>query len=1132
MVIYIILLYYYNIMAAAAPVEDKFCNTDTYFLETGTTATASDGKHDFKLNKDKMIELVNPNLPIPIPPDFYDNFLSENDFLAAVMGIPEPELETKVKINIDAAGEPNFNKVEPAFGTPAVVFNPALNYEAFSYIQLDQSTLEEKDKFSYIQTILNAKGIREDIFVICDVSYHVRADLGHVKESMTEDGVEGQTFYWTQTLETQFDPAKKTAWHTGAEYGFKKKKSNFQFCWEACLPSNKPSRLFPLWEGDMPKAKYPPQQMITVNKNIYMSTSVGDGEYENYRKHEAILIRNNGTSVSYATSVLASKADKVFSGAEKASYETFGKKIINGLKGLFGNMDNNQTVKDFTDEFHVLSKKFGDAGQALFCCETGRMMHKYADPVNGGAIVQFMSNKNNMFVSYDKIAVGEALSYNAPLVLYEQNIGGVLFIRKDLMDINDLLAKTLIQFNAAIQNVNSIANLFAKQGPYVAHKARVISLCTNYTPPIPTVDIDVEVKNYMQPYFKNVWACLISLELMQSIETIDTIDKIKNYIKPKQDELTNILTTLTPLLTQAFNITISTEDGTIGIIDITGLNGNNEFDLIPQDASDENKKIINNLLNKLIAIFSNIKTEVQTNIEKIELIAVQYGKLGMEGNVVGPAALPKFITKNIESFKPQKFFKDTFQPSEQVLFTKSSEIFMIETVIRPIWTIVKKTPLKVAVEENIRAIIERIKVRYLEKEVTRNAIGRALRPTLVQFNVILARGDTEIKNMFSSPAQTIGQAVEQLVEQVESAVGMELSGGKHMQKGGASLPFNMEDINSITYSDESDTNVKHFLILDSFLRIILSMVLFVGPKYRELITSHIEIKQLIEYINEDGTYDVNLNGQLINNSMDNVDVIDDQDKDDFYFNALLTQLENFDYTFTIGDRTVTLTDFKNWINDMVGYDPILYDETKRDPYIFVEKNDNYFSISNNELDEANRQTKNEMVSSIELFKTKYITKCIKKSVGLIAEFKTARVRPVYASRQSPSPVPVPVILQPVYAGRPSPGLSDSGFGTDNDSQDLSQDFDFYSDNESQFGTPPPEENPPKRQRLLTVQEEPNAMEIGEKSYGGKLKKKHTHKKKGEKKHTKRKVQVKKNTTRRKNKNKKRKYSRRRNAKKA
>lgn len=427
--------------------------------------------------------------------------------------------------------------------------------------------------------------------------------------------------------------------------------------------------------------------MITVNKNIYMSTNVKDDEYYNYKNHQTILIRHNGSSVSYGTSQLASKAEKVFSGAEKASYISFGKKIIEGIRRLSDSIDHS-VVSEFTDEFHVLSKKFGDAGQALFSCETGRMMHKYKDPSVGGSthhnIKQFMSNKNNMFVSYDKIAVGSALAYNSPLVLFNQHDGGILFIRKDLMDINDILPNTIKKFkgifsNAKISDLNYLIGVIRTHiTEFNGKKERIIELCSEYKfkddkyfPLYYTKEQENNIIKEMQQYFKNVFACLIPIGLIQGIHI--SPDNLNAYLTGKTDELTKTLTDLYKITNlPPFNI----EPPPFNIEQITIDKGikidyNEEeqiktyiqslFDKLAglpktDDDSIKIKKEVNELLNEVIAIFSNMETYIKTTRDKLEIIINHTLKLGEIGTSMNDTALPKKMKKNIESFNPIKFF--------------------------------------------------------------------------------------------------------------------------------------------------------------------------------------------------------------------------------------------------------------------------------------------------------------------------------------------------------------------------------------------------------------------------------------------------------------------------------------------
>ena len=990
-------------MSVVTPTD--LCTKEEYTLYQGNTTAASDAKHDFGGVPLDILSLINPNLPKPAT---RDNFLSENQFLSGVMGISEEQLNNNVKLPTKDI-DPTRIVIEEGknYGRPNVEFPDTFNYEAFSYIEEDFDTTT----ISFIKRILNDKGITEDVFIICDVAYsNVRKDLCNVNK--TGQPNQGQTFYWTQTLETQFDPAGKTAWHTGREYGFHDGASKFQFCWEACLPSNKPSRLFPMWKGGddekISKSIYPPQQMITVNKNIYMSTNVKDNDYYNYKNHQTILIRNNGSSVSYGTSQLASKAEKVFSGAEKASYISFGKKIIQGINGLLGNIQHS-VVSEFTDEFHVLSKKFGDAGQALFSCETGRMMHKYKDPSVGGSahdnIKPFMSNKNNMFVSYDKIAVGSALAYNSPLVLFNQHDGGILFIRKDLMDINDILPNTIKKFKGIfsepkISELNHLISVIRTHiSVFNGKKERIIELCSaykfkddKYFPPYYTKEQENDIIKEMQQYFKNVFACLIPIGLIQGIHI--SPDNLNAYLTGKKDELTKTLTSFNMTIS-SFNMTISIEGN---LIVIRNFPDGAFFEQVTNSVVTI-KKEVNELLNSAIAIFSNMETYIKTTSDKLEIIINHNLKLGEIDT-----ALPKKMKKNIESFNPIKFSQNSFKPS--VLFIRSSEIFTIETVIRPIWDVIKNETtlgLQEGVRNNIANIILIIEniIKLKSYQVNVNIISRLLRPSLVKFENVINVGKDTISTMLGikyEPEGGLHVAMDGGAPIV--AIKRQLGKDERRYKPYNDKPlkpkqgygvYGYPDYNwhlkpydehvlkfpTINVTNEHYYSSADILFIDSFLRIILSMILFVGKTYRDYILDHANIQTLIYWLLPgDDSEEADGDGEEPDGEREVPDVdsemSDENVQDDFYFNALLSQLENFNYTFYYrddsgGEFVTSLTQFKSWIDKLIEYDLIL-----------IKNGD----ISNGDISPENIQIiksdKSYIISFIEKFKNNCIIKCINK----------------------------------------------------------------------------------------------------------------------------------------------------------
>ena len=335
--------------------------TNSFPLELGKYAAESDASHDFgkAFARDTLRGLVQRSLPEqgdvnilkPTNEDtFISNILLQQGKNAAEMKISQDGLLDNCTPLVRAlvTGDQE-NELVKSYFNPAVLER----FHVRAYVRsrprgaggdedetdappvaggpdsLRASLLAGGEPDSKIQDIFQKAGVLQDLFIVCDVAY------SGLRKDLTLTNREGeQKIYWLQNTQTCFDPAGKTALHTGQAYGFKTDDSNFRFAWVDASPGKRVNTLYPPWliddgpETGVPRPNYvndrPPEMMLCTNKTLYMSTEVTGASPDDYKTHEArLLIRQKGGAKStyvYADKALAAKTSKTFSKAAIASY--------------------------------------------------------------------------------------------------------------------------------------------------------------------------------------------------------------------------------------------------------------------------------------------------------------------------------------------------------------------------------------------------------------------------------------------------------------------------------------------------------------------------------------------------------------------------------------------------------------------------------------------------------------------------------------------------------------------------------------------------------------------------------------------------------------------------------------------
>lgn len=485
-----------------------------FTYELGCRAAQADAKHDFKgaftpadiQQSVSSITSTQGTQKCDVKPQNEDSFLSQSilNTGSSLQKIKE-SIRTEVSASRYAGVLPN----------AASIFSPEItNYYSVYYANRpgsadDEDPEKDKEKMkdvyneikkdvtegklipaagtSQVQQALLKAGIRDNVFIICDVVYSaLRKDLTFAGRPIRADTTivadtdkVGQTFYWLQTPQTQYDPGPKSNIESDKGYGWKTEGSNFKFAWQNIVPSmgGRRATVYNPWpnnEAALSKksAEYP-EAMICTNHRMVMSVNcpVTDAIW-NYKKHDAVLlfVDPNTNRMTYANKALASKKPKRFSLSSIMSF--FGAKASQLVKGTFeqilGKSLSSYTATDFSTKYQILAKRCGDMPQALACLQDSipyclakdpkkKMSNENVKYLEGDGIPQ-LSNGNHMYASYDRIAIAQALNYRVPLVYFDQPGGNsIIFVAKKLTTVCQRLDNVANEPDAVVADANDLS---------------------------------------------------------------------------------------------------------------------------------------------------------------------------------------------------------------------------------------------------------------------------------------------------------------------------------------------------------------------------------------------------------------------------------------------------------------------------------------------------------------------------------------------------------------------------------------------------------------------------------------------------------------------------------------------------
>jgi len=284
--------------------------------------------------------------------------------------------------------------------------------------------------YSLIQAALNSKGIFEDYFLIkdtakSDYSADIRkTGLGCVsnRDQKVCSLLSGPGIYDPGPTTTPFT-------QTGIEQGLNEFTNSVFGIIDFGSPDDCMIN-YPEWTtGNY--TKYDPIERLIYSNYNCMMVATTDGISTDPKKYitqtNSTLYIKEGTNVFYVNKTNSDKATDL-------SELAFGEK----LEKIGSHRFPPGTQFPFPDASHIVnssgikkifSKKVGDSGQALY---TLRDKIAYKEYMNN-ALVDKKTNGIHGFVSYDRVAIVASLFYGAPISIFINDNGFVIYISKNLI---------------------------------------------------------------------------------------------------------------------------------------------------------------------------------------------------------------------------------------------------------------------------------------------------------------------------------------------------------------------------------------------------------------------------------------------------------------------------------------------------------------------------------------------------------------------------------------------------------------------------------------------------------------------------------------------------------------------------
>lgn len=318
-------------------------------------------------------------------------------------------------------------------------------------------TAETNEQTSQVQHFFVSNGIDENIFIIRDVAY------GNWADDITKWGKGIYTDKTSQMITLQsaagiFDPGPSTNPFTkgGVRQGFVDLKSNSRY---AIFDSFSDDNTFNNEETVIRYQKTDVNIEEPIFRNqllytryeclLYAKTAKLENKNIYYKQDAKTLIES--ANVNFIVSVPEGNKEHLYITTQKNSNKAksilelpendIPVKLSASKKGtldtrIFTNYDYKDII-EHSGKLKIMTKKFGDHGQAVTCCRN-KLSYQLIEPKdNIGEMFSITKGETNglhAFLSYDRVAVASAIYYGCPIVIFTNHYGATIFLSKKISD--------------------------------------------------------------------------------------------------------------------------------------------------------------------------------------------------------------------------------------------------------------------------------------------------------------------------------------------------------------------------------------------------------------------------------------------------------------------------------------------------------------------------------------------------------------------------------------------------------------------------------------------------------------------------------------------------------------------------
>jgi hypothetical protein len=495
--------------------------------------------------------------------------------------------------------------------------------------------------------------------------------------------------------------------------------------------------------------------MLYTNKDLFLGIRANKENLDDYDSHEAYLIITDPAKqgyYGYADKNLAAKGSGILTASELASYRAKGDELKSFVKFINESISETGTVdRLFLDEvmnyssiFQVLAKKVGDASQSISCCQKKINLQRFKNnelgPKAPNNIINFESNGNHAFVSFDRIAIISALNFNAPIVIGNTQEGFTVFIQKELLNIHKQLDifftkqgedyQILSQLKTKNEQEQTIFTFNEKFLDEIVNnkdlvKIEILNACRNLNiTPNNNITYQLFLINYFNEanvlqIFSNISSDVLNNSQTKYIIKIlsiynENLEKIKQNNTLGIDFSDLIAISETENILEIMNSINNNINNLIGKINIqyNTIVGRNKGATSIQDYKDRYNYINNQKIHKQYVLFLEILKKVEklivdlneyqkflmlNNNSMIKIIEYQrlirqtndLTTLNSENNTVNISLLPKGIAKNITSYTPYSYYLTNIRTvrNSDIFIERSTNIFGTTTSILQICNI-------------------------------------------------------------------------------------------------------------------------------------------------------------------------------------------------------------------------------------------------------------------------------------------------------------------------------------------------------------------------------------------------------------------------------------------------------------